>query len=568
MFPNTSSHSAASIREVAKQDSDINGPRVLRYTALPTDENGWDQTHPGDPAAVPPKTNAENATMWEEVFFSGPARKVTGRLGWIENTWFQALVGLVIAANALCIGLETDIKDSEGFKYIETFFLVFFVGELTLRLLRDGPVFFRHPDDYAWNWLDLFIVVSGVIDQWVMPLIASFSEKSGGKKSRQYGVMVLLMRLLRLFRVVRLFRLVKIIRPLYTLAQGILEALQGMFWVLVTMALLFYAMGILCTRLLGHRLILPRQASSAVEEEVDKIASLFRTVPYSMYILFETMSGWTLARFEPLFTALPPLRLCFTLFYIYSTWTLLAVMTGVVSENMIAMREAAQREDEEKDEVRRMRATDVLVELFNRADVDGSGTVSREEFEDLLSSADDLARLKKHTKCRLSDLIDLFDTLDENGDDDITIEEFISGFRAMNEPLSSKFLMKIERRMREEIHAMNNAGEMAGEKMPVPEPQDLLQEVSAVSAQLDKVLARLDDIHDGQRRHAAVLERLTEEARVTASARQAAQAAIDLSAREDALSAAVAAESETSKSTKAWVKDKLFRRGSGPSRAS
>lgn len=45
---------------------------------------------------------------------------------------------------------------------------------------------------------------------------------------------------------------VKIIRPLYNLAMGILEALQGMVWVIVFTVMGLYATGIVCTRMIGH----------------------------------------------------------------------------------------------------------------------------------------------------------------------------------------------------------------------------------------------------------------------------------------------------------------------------
>merc|ERR1719387_1470166 len=119
-----------------------------------------------------------------------------------------------------------------------------------------------------------------------MPLI-SFIKKEDHKKGH-VGVAFMLMRMLRLLRIVRLFRLVKIVRPLFQLAQGVLEALQGMFWVLVFMIMTLYATAILCTRFIGHGACLSDVMQQ--DEEVKKIQKMFSSVPESMFSLFGTMT--------------------------------------------------------------------------------------------------------------------------------------------------------------------------------------------------------------------------------------------------------------------------------------
>merc|ERR1712151_519353 len=83
------------------------------------------------------------------------------------------------------------------------------------------------------------------------------------------SVLFMLMRMGRLLRIVRLFRLVRIVRPLFELAMGIMEAVQGMFWVLVFMIMTLYSTAILCTRLIGHGSVL--ETDGADEEELHEI---------------------------------------------------------------------------------------------------------------------------------------------------------------------------------------------------------------------------------------------------------------------------------------------------------
>merc|ERR1719313_315436 len=166
-----------------------------------------------------------------------------------------------------------------------------------------------------------------------------------------------------------------------------------------------------------------------------------------MFTLFGTVSSWSLLKFVPLFDEMPYLRPLFVLFYVYSAWALLAVMTGVVSENMIAIREQMMREDEVREEQRKSMITETLTELFHKADIDHDGTVSRDEFDMLLKSPELMRKLAKNTNIRLQDLQDLFDWLDHDKGGTITIDEFMMGFKWVNEPLRAKSLVKLQERL-------------------------------------------------------------------------------------------------------------------------
>merc|ERR1712151_1191016 len=109
------------------------------------------------------------------------------------------------------------------------------------------------------------------------------------------SVLFMLMRMGRLLRIVRLFRLVRIVRPLFELAMGIMEAIQGMFWVLVLMIMTLYATAILCTRLVGRGSMLDSDGADKVE--LQEIKDMFSTVPDSMFTLFGTVSSWSLLKF-------------------------------------------------------------------------------------------------------------------------------------------------------------------------------------------------------------------------------------------------------------------------------
>jgi len=422
-----------------------------------------------------------------------------GPMAWVDSTWFHVLSGLVIFANALIIGLETDVETPFWF-WAEQSLLTFFALELIVRLLRHGCHFFRHEDDWVWNIFDFSIVMSGVFDQWLMPCFKQMSHSLLDNKSRKdhMSVLFMLMRMGRLLRIVRLFRLVRIVRPLYELAQGVLEALQGMFWVLIFMVMTLYAVAILCTRLIGHGGILP--SDLAEDDEIQQIQAMFNTVDESMFTLFGTMSSWSLLKFVPLFEEMPILRPLFVLFYVYSAWALLAVMTGVVSENMIAIREQMMREDERKEELRKSMITDTLIELFRKADTDNSGTVSREEFDAMLRKPDLIRKITKNTHMRVQDLHDLFDWIDHDGGGTITIDEFMMGFKWVNEPLRAKSLVKLQERLASDLKKLEATVTQVVEKR-VNEVQKLvsqpLRKVHAITEQMQNLDVHFSDMRSG-----------------------------------------------------------------------
>lgn len=61
-------------------------------------------------------------------------------------------------------------------------------------------------------------------------------------------------------------------------------------------------------------------------------------------------------------------------------------MTGVVSDNMLSVREEQDAKDEAAQEARRALVEKVLGEIFTAADKDGSGSLMRAEYMDILHS--------------------------------------------------------------------------------------------------------------------------------------------------------------------------------------
>lgn len=184
---------------------------------------------------------------------------------------------------------------------------------------------------------------------------------------------------------------------------------------------------------------------------------------------------------------------------VLSAWALLAVMTGVVSENMIVIREQMVKEDESREEVRRTQITNLLIELFREADADSSGKLSRQEFDSMLRNPLLCRKITKNSHLKITDLSDLFDWLDHDGGGTITIDEFMSGFKWVNEPLRSKSLVKLQERLTSDLKALERTVTNTIEKRTM-DLQKLvgapLRKVHAITEQMQSL-----DLHFTEIRH-------------------------------------------------------------------
>jgi len=372
---------------------------------------------------------------------------VIGDFAWVDSVWFQWLVGAVIGINALIMGLETDIENPCWWK-VNQVSLSFFVFELAVRIRRAGSLvgFFLHGEEKWWNLVDCIIVLTGTFDQWLLPLYALVLQDKGTMEANAgFGQMMMLGRMMRLMRILRLLRLVKAVRPLYHLAVGIMRALQSMFWVLVLTMVALYACALLMTNLIGKGMVTGTETMDAETQ------ALFSTVPDSLFTLFGLMNSQYWREVKPIFNALPWMKPVWVVFTILSSWALLSVMTGVVSDNMLEVRQQQEQKDFEQEEEFRGDLLRLIREVFTAADKDGSGVLEKQEYLELLSTPFHVRKLQRLAEVPIQDLVIMFDWVDVDEKGFITFEEFMRGFDWLNEPVTGKSLLKLESAVRQRI---------------------------------------------------------------------------------------------------------------------
>jgi voltage-gated sodium channel len=253
-------------------------------------------------------------------------------LDWLyENKSYEIFIASIIAVNGLVISLQLDYPWS-CWVFVDNGFLVIYLFEMLLRIKRWGWTFFVHPTDWGWNWMDFGIVAAGVVDLWLIPGWMCIEEQildhPAGFSTTIPDNIMSLVRLMRLMRVLRLVRVLRSIPPLYTLLVGVYGAFQAMKWVIVLTLLTLYAGAIVFTNLVGKGMIYPSQQAPPEALEV------FGTMGASLFSLFEMMNGDTEV-INPIKDILFG-KFMFAGFMVVANWAVLAILTAVVSENMIS----------------------------------------------------------------------------------------------------------------------------------------------------------------------------------------------------------------------------------------
>jgi voltage-gated sodium channel len=398
---------------------------------------------------------------------------------WIDSAQSSIVFGALIIVNCIVIGVETDLMSKENeaiFIALECAFLAIFSAEIGMRARSEKARFLKD----SWNWFDMVVIGLGLLG-----LIISFAnfavdgvdatEQGAARDLTNFGPAL---RVLRLLRLIRIFRLVRLFRELYLLVNGIANAARALFWVAMLTTLVILVSAIFITRTLGQGKALeyayygecrddsrfytrPLTDVELVElmgkpelyseHESPKLAcsllNWFGTVPNSMFSLFGvmTLEGWPdMARTT--MKAKSGGSVFISFFYIFFVFftniTLLNLVTGVIVENVLLIAHQDEIDQLRQERKKRGKITQTLNEIFLRADVDGSFSLSRAEFKAMLVDPEVLVLLRT-LDINIWDAEDLFDILDVDDSGSMDIKEFFEGFSRVKGTAHGKHLLKL-----------------------------------------------------------------------------------------------------------------------------
>eukprot|EP00927_Polykrikos_kofoidii_P069245 TRINITY_DN64620_c0_g1_i1.p1 TRINITY_DN64620_c0_g1~~TRINITY_DN64620_c0_g1_i1.p1 ORF type:complete len:497 (+),score=71.55 TRINITY_DN64620_c0_g1_i1:72-1562(+) len=289
------------------------------------------------------------------------------------------VVGVAILISVLMCWLEIDFPEyPDAWFAIEVSLSAFFWIEAILRISQQG---FK---GYFMDWscrFDFFLVICGTTS-----IIQSLGSSEQGHSMFLFSA---IMRLARFARIIRLFTM---FRTLRVLVSGFSRAAQAVLWVAVLVIILIYSCALVLTIVIGQN----AQMWDNTETETmacltglcpmnmarEEIDAWFGTVPKSMFTLFmiTTLANWPLV-VDVVSVQFWPIALFVVPYIALSTYTVLSLITAVMSENIIN----AVREDDlnkvsgvVEDRVKFLKDAH---EAWQMIDSKNQGEVTLEEFE-------------------------------------------------------------------------------------------------------------------------------------------------------------------------------------------
>ncbi|MFP4352078.1 MAG: ion transporter [Puniceicoccaceae bacterium] len=214
---------------------------------------------------------------------------------WIESRRTQQLIVAVILVNAVLLGMETspDLMERHGTWIVlaDRICLGIFLVELLIKLSVYRLHFWRN----GWNVFD-FLVVSVAL----VPGAGPWS-------------------VLRTLRVLRVLRLLTVVPQLRKVVAAFLHSIPGLSGVVMVMAIFYYAMAVLATKLFG-----------------EQFPQWFGDLGASLFSLFQimTLESWSMGIVRPIMETYPWAWAFFVPFIVVATFTILNLFIGIIVSTM------------------------------------------------------------------------------------------------------------------------------------------------------------------------------------------------------------------------------------------
>lgn len=394
-----------------------------------------------------------------------------------EGSAFEMVLGMVLLINCLLIGFSISAGDSTNvYEILEHIFTVIFTFELIIRFVSDGWIWIME----MLNFLDfLLIVVTGILPMWILgPL---------GIKSSSMRMMQVL-RALRLVKLVRMVRTVPLFRIFWTLLRGLMDSGRTLLWTYIMLFAVLYIFAIFGVFLIGKDTA--HENDELAKEWADKY---FGTVPKCFITLFQvmTLDSWTsIAR--PLMVHSDIVAPFFITYILVAYLALGNLITAVIIQNAD---ENGQKDQELKAKEKREeinREIEELKDIFLQIDADGSGLLSKDEYDEALTN-DKGGVAAKFTTLGIppEERDEVFDLLD-TGSGEISIEMFAAGLRDMQGDAKAKDSFTICKKV---SHINKNLGNLSVRlKRQQENADELRKEINEAHRQMGGLMIELREV--------------------------------------------------------------------------
>mmetsp|Transcript_57664 Transcript_57664/g.187352 ORF Transcript_57664/g.187352 Transcript_57664/m.187352 type:complete len:820 (-) Transcript_57664:508-2967(-) len=348
----------------------------------------------------------------------------------VDSHTFHLLCGLIIAANAIFIGFETDIgirnalarpriETPEWIRIVNQSFVAVFVVEVMMRLMAKRCRFFFADDGWRWNIFDLLLTVYAVTEEWCTHL-----EEQGGF-SLTYT------RLVRGFRMVRILRIIRVMRcfrELRLMVCSTMRSIGSLSWALVLMGVIIYLFTVCFMH--GATVYLQEGHDGIIDGKQvrELLETFYGSLPCAMLTLLMAVSGgddW-INFVQPLGVIHPLYQALFAFYVFFVVIGVVNVVTSAFVQRSVEL----SRLDRDLLIQGEMVSQEAWVEemrgIFEEVDADNSGQITWEEFRQFMENPQVQAYFATQ-QLDTSDAPQLFALLDTDGNGSIGMEEFIMG---------------------------------------------------------------------------------------------------------------------------------------------
>eukprot|EP00928_Gymnodinium_smaydae_P032438 TRINITY_DN23492_c0_g1_i1.p1 TRINITY_DN23492_c0_g1~~TRINITY_DN23492_c0_g1_i1.p1 ORF type:complete len:547 (-),score=105.26 TRINITY_DN23492_c0_g1_i1:50-1690(-) len=368
-----------------------NGTAKVKETRSPSKGSG--SASDGSAGGMPKKyTMASIAEDTEDVKRAKQYLKDEGRKGgengfrqYRENGIFQRIAKspafdnaaiFMIILNALWIPVDMDLNDSMTlfdarleFQIVENFFCVVFILELVIRFCAFQKK--CHAFREKWFLFDFFMVMTMVLDSWVLSCIVYFSGQQGPDGLR----MISFLRVVRLLRVTRMARLARMVPELLMMTHGMLAGLRSVCTAAVLLAGVTYVFAIVMRQ---------------ITEDSELGTRYFHNVPASIYTLLgESMIPDNFMMLNALWEEHWYIGLTFFIFLFFSSLTIMNMLIGLICE-VLHNASLSQKADVDVEKMTRK-----LQSILKAIDADYNGMISKKEFMNILYSKEAVKLLQQ-----------------------------------------------------------------------------------------------------------------------------------------------------------------------------
>jgi len=327
--------------------------------------------HPAGVGAALDEAEAEEARE-QAKYHNGLAGKL------VKNKRFEACTISFILFNALEIGWDSDYSarygsfelwdptTPVGFLIAENVFAAYFTFEITTRFLAYKTKYHCLCD--SWFVFDSILVAFMVAETWLMPLFLN-----GGGPLGQLSIL----RLLRLLRITRIAKLMRAFPELVMIINGIAAAVKAVVWTVLLLSIVTYTWAILFTNEYHQGTLMDLEIET---DEQFMFGSMGKSM-MSLIVMGTILDDVTACADVIRSTGNTLMLVAFITYILINSFTIFNMLTGILVE-VVASTSSGEKEKQLEDGVR-----DSIKTIFLRMDQDGSGRITKKEFETMIQDA-------------------------------------------------------------------------------------------------------------------------------------------------------------------------------------